>query len=85
MMALAFAADPYQDGRSFNAFLAQNEPVPASGELHSEPGSVPAPAKLDHPGSDARPLLVMFEQRECRSCDELHLDVLKRPQSRASR
>ncbi len=81
-MALAFASDPDQDGQSFKSFLAQNEPPPASGRLHSEPGSVSAPFKLDHLGSDSRPLLVMFEQRECGACDELHLDVLKRPESR---
>jgi len=40
------------------------------------------------PGSDLavrgrdRPLLVMFEQKDCAPCDELHNDILQRPEAR---
>ena len=66
----------------FGDFVADAMPVPASGRLHFETGFLPVPADLSGPRE--RPLLVMFEQRQCPACDELHLDVLKRAPVRAA-
>jgi thioredoxin-related protein len=80
------AALDYAGGRHesipFGDFVADAMPVPASGQLHTEPGFLSGPADLS--GTRERPLLVMFEQRQCPACDELHLDVLKRAPVRAS-
>jgi thioredoxin-related protein len=83
LTALDFASDPEQDGRSFKDFLAERNPVPAAGRLHTEADFLVPPYRFDALGTDRRPLLVMFEQKQCQACDELHLDVLQRPESRA--
>jgi thioredoxin-related protein len=68
---------------SFRAHLARRAPVPASGRLHYARGYLQKPydlkAALQH---DPRPLLVLFEQHQCRACDELHDDIFQRPVTR---
>lgn len=65
----------------FREYLAGVAPAPAQGVLHRDPGHLPATVALNaRPGG--RPLLVLFEQQDCAPCDELHLDILKRPESR---
>jgi len=65
---------------AFREYYAARSPRPASGVLHQDPAFLPADAALDK--RNGRPLLVMFEQKECAPCDELHLDILQRPESR---
>ena len=67
---------------SFQDYLAQVAPEPASGRLHDEITTLSNPLDLKHALNPGRHLLVMFEQRQCSSCDELHLDILQRPESR---
>jgi thioredoxin-related protein len=66
---------------SFREYSAGIAPSPASGKLHRADASLAADAPL-HRRDGGRPLLVFFEQRDCAPCDELHLDVLQRPESR---
>jgi thioredoxin-related protein len=68
-------ADP-----TFREYYAALSPVPASGVLHQDASYLSAETALDK--RNGRPLLVMFEQKECSPCDELHLDILQRPESR---
>jgi len=64
----------------FREYLARVAPAPAQGVLHRTPSYLPATAALNaRPGG--RPLLVLFEQKDCAPCDELHLDILTRPES----
>jgi thioredoxin-related protein len=65
---------------TFREYLAAVSPVAASGVLHQEPAWLPADSALGK--RNGKPLLVMFEQKDCAPCDELHLDILKRPASR---
>jgi thioredoxin-related protein len=67
---------------SFQDYLAQVAPEPASGKLHDQITTVSNPADLKHALQPGRHLLVMFEQRQCAGCDELHIDILQRPESR---
>ncbi len=53
----------------------------ASGKLHTDVTSISNTADLKAALKPGRHLLVMFEQALCASCDELHLDILKRKQS----
>ena len=79
--ALDYAATNAGKEPGFREFYAQAAPVPARGVLHKNPAWLPDNADLkDRAGS--KPLLVMFEQKECAPCDELHLDILKREESR---
>ena len=66
---------------TFREYYSALSPAPASGVLHQDATYLSAGAALDR--RDGRPLLVMFEQKECSPCDELHLDILRRPESRA--
>jgi len=79
--ALDYAAS--HDGRDpdFRTWYAAAAPEPASGVLHRDPAWLSPAADLAK-RSGGRPLLVMFEQLDCAPCDELHLDILQRPESR---
>ncbi|MEN8212948.1 MAG: thioredoxin fold domain-containing protein [Pseudomonadota bacterium] len=64
-------------------YIATVTPQPASGKLHVEPGILTAPLDLSTI-EGSKPLLVMFEQKQCLACDELHQDILQRPEVRKS-
>ncbi|MDT8282636.1 MAG: thioredoxin fold domain-containing protein [Gammaproteobacteria bacterium] len=63
---------------SYQDYMEKVSPQPATGRLHDDINSVVSVTNLS--GSD-KPLLVMFEQKKCSTCDELHLDILKRKES----
>ena len=79
--ALDYAAEHSGRDPSFREYLARVDPAPASGVLHGDPAFLSAGADLSNRFT-GRPLLVMFEQKDCAPCDELHLDILQRPESR---
>ena len=64
---------------TFREYLATVSPAAASGVLHQDPAWLPVTSVLDK--RSGKPLLVLFEQKDCVPCDELHLDILKRPES----
>lgn len=80
-LALDYAASPELQKSSFRDFLArQGDIAKASGTLHDEPYFIRPPYILDRQAVSAeRPLLVLFEQKECRTCDEFHTAILARP------
>ena len=80
--ALDYAAQHDGKDPDFRIWYAAAAPVPASGVLHRDPDWLSPGADLAA-RSGERPLLVMFEQQDCAPCDELHLDILKRQESRA--
>lgn len=66
----------------FRTWYTALSPRPSRGVLHRQHATLPPDSDLAaRPGG--RPLLVMFEQKDCAPCDELHLDILERPESRA--
>lgn len=80
--ALDYAAAKSPQPLSFREWLAQRQPVAASGRLHREKRFLPYPYNLQRkPGG--KPLLVLFEQKECAPCDELHGEALRRIESQA--
>jgi len=66
---------------SYQDYMAKVNPQPSSGRLHDDINSVPTVGDLSYENNKDKPLLVMFEQKQCATCDELHLDILKREQS----
>ena len=70
---------------SYQDYTAKVNPQPASGRLHNDINSVASvndlQLSLKQAGKEDKHLLVMFEQKQCDTCDELHLDILKRKQS----
>jgi len=63
---------------SYQDYMAKVNPQPATGRLHNDINTVDSVTDLS---TQNKPLLVMFEQRKCTTCDELHLDILKRKES----
>ena len=79
-VALDFVGGRREGEMGFRDYYAKVAPQAASGELHQLAASLPQPLKLRDDRVDSyRPLLVMFEQRVCAECNELHQDVLRRP------
>ena len=63
---------------SYQDYMEKVNPQISTGRLHDDINSVDSTTDLTQ--SD-KPLLVMFEQKKCSTCDELHLDILKRKES----
>ncbi len=67
---------------SFQDYLSQVAPQPASGKLHTGVSSVSSIDNLHAVLEPDKYLLVIFGQKQCATCDELHLDILQRPESK---
>jgi len=82
--ALDYVAAKEEKKTRFGAYLQRHAREPASGKLHDQPFFLKPPLNLDRsrrPGS--RPLAVLFEQRHCAACDELHQQGFASPDARA--
>ncbi len=78
-VALDYVAGRHEGEGGFSAFYSRAAPQAASGTLHREGDTLPWPLRLaDNRNTSGRHLLVLFEQRECGDCDELHRDILRR-------
>lgn len=79
--ALDYVSGKTETRMSFAEYYKKNTPEKASGKLHTAVTNLPAPYKLGASArNNKRPLMVLFEQKVCKACDELHLDVLKKEQ-----
>lgn len=81
MTALDYVAGHHEDKLTFSEYLTKQNPVVASGKLHREKGFLQPPHDLRRKAGD-KPLLVLFEQKECPACDEMHADAFPRKESR---
>ena len=82
--ALDYVSGRHEGKTAFADYLARHAPSPASGRLHDQPFLLKPPLDLDRsrrPGT--RPLAVLFEQKECAACDELHRQGFAHPDVRA--
>ena len=80
--ALAYVADHGEKRERFAEYYQRLNPPSASGKLHHEPYLRPLAELADAPRSRSGYRLVLFEQKQCPNCDELHLDIFKRPETR---
>jgi len=80
--ALDFVSLKQEKEGSFRDYMAKASPVAGSGKLHSNASFLQPPYDLAARKS-GKPLLVLFEQKNCPPCDELHNDILKQPDSAA--
>lgn len=82
LAAIRYVGEGLDAKETFREYLARTSPEPASGQLHHLPGELQPPYRLQATlKRDPRPLLVLFEQRQCGDCDELHDVVFKRPET----
>ena len=79
--AIDYASGAGMPGETFSSYLTRLNPPPATGELHIEPDFMQPPYKLAVKGAK-KPLLVLFEQKECPACDEMHNNAFRRPETR---
>jgi thioredoxin-related protein len=75
---LDYIGEKQESRLSYQDYMATVNPQPSTGQLHNDINTVESVTDLT---SQHKPLLVMFEQRKCSTCDELHLDILKRKES----
>jgi len=80
-VALDYVSGRHEKRQSIREFFAERQPPASSGRLHREEGYLQPPYRLDTLRS-GKPLLVLFEQKDCPPCDELHQDIFKRQESR---
>jgi thioredoxin-related protein len=78
--ALDYVAGKNEKKTDFATWLQRHAAEPASGRLHEQPFFLKAPLALDRSRKPAaRPLAVLFEQKDCAACDELHAQGFKDP------
>lgn len=82
LAALEYAGKRLENEIDFRDYLARRSPPPATGKLHHDPSFLQPPYRLAERAAGRRPLLVLFEQRQCAQCDDLHLDVFRRHESK---
>lgn len=66
--------------QSFRSYLSKISPTKAPGKIHKELETLRAPYDFSQATDNYR--LVMFEQKQCKECDELHTNVLTEKESR---
>jgi len=79
--ALDYVAGHNDEKMRFRDFLKTNLPPASHGKLHEKPYFSSAPYDLTKRTKDKEFLLVLFEQKQCPACDELHRDILLRQET----
>ncbi len=80
--ALDYTAQGLEKKLAFRDYYAQRNPVKATGKLHDESWILKPPYDLSRLVKADKPLLILFEQAVCRTCDEYHRDIYQRPATR---
>ena len=81
-VVLDYVGQKKEKNTSFHDYLAQVDPQPASGKLHTEVSTIKSVDDLQAALEPGKHLLVIFGQKQCTTCDELHLDILRRKETR---
>jgi thioredoxin-related protein len=79
--ALNYVANHREKKERFAAYYNRTSPPPAKGELNQESFINPSTNLSGSAGSSSGYKLVLFEQKQCPNCDELHQDIFKRKES----
>jgi len=78
--ALDYVLGHHDKKEKFRSYLSRVSPVKTKGKINKEVENFKAP--YDFSKKDEKYRLVMFEQKQCTECDELHGDILKRKESK---
>ena len=83
MAALNYVAEKRESTTRFLDYYTKQPSKKALGKLHRQDDFIQPPYDLRaKQRSINKPLMVMFEQKVCLTCDELHLDILQREESK---
>ncbi|MDZ7804671.1 thioredoxin family protein [Thiohalophilus sp.] len=82
MAALEYVSQKKENQLSFREYYKQQGGEKASGKLHQADFLMGPPYNLEKLTSREQPLLLMFEQKQCKACDELHGDIYPREATR---
>ena len=77
--ALDYVLGRHDKKEKFRSYLSRVSPVPAKGVIHRDVETMKAPYDFSKQADGYR--LVMFDQKQCQPCDELHLDIMKREET----
>ncbi len=79
--ALDYVSQRLEKKQKYIDYLRAHASEPATGQLHPEPWLMSSPLNLAARATgDKKPLLVLFEQKVCAACDEMHRDAFTRPE-----
>jgi len=81
-VALDYIIQRQEDKLRFSDYLKQQSPIASHAKLHKKDYFRAAPFELQKRESGKGNLLVLFEQKQCPACDELHTDILLREESK---
>lgn len=76
--ALDYVAGHHETEERFAAYFSRVKPVPTTGNLNREDFILPTAGLAAPAKSSSGYKLVLFEQKDCPNCDELHMDVFTR-------
>ena len=79
--ALDYVGQHKETALSFADYYHQLEPVKPSGKLHEEAFFLKPPYDLQKLANNDKPLMLLFEQKQCKLCDEYHEDIYQRPET----
>ena len=80
--ALDYIGQHKETSLSFADYYRKLAPTKATGKLHDEDFFQKPPYDLQRLATESKPLLVLFEQHQCKLCDEYHGDIYQRKQTR---
>lgn len=78
--ALDYVLGHHDKNEKFRSYLSKVSPAKEKGKINKEIETIKSP--YDFSQDSKRYQLVMFEQKQCKECDELHNDILKRKESK---
>ncbi|MBD3610781.1 MAG: thioredoxin fold domain-containing protein [Gammaproteobacteria bacterium] len=82
LAALNYVAAKKETSLAFSDYYKASDKGQVSSKLHIANTYLPKPYRLSSQARNSnKPLLVLYEQRFCQHCDEIHNDIFKRPVS----
>lgn len=79
---MRFVAERRYANERFVEYYGSQDKQVEGGVMHVGDSTVAGPPFDLTERDSSKPLLVMFEQKECLGCDELHQDIFQRPETR---
>ena len=82
LAALRYVAEKHEKKMNFAQYLAKYAPAPAAGKLHKQPFFKKPPYNLKKRVA-GKPIMVLFEQKDCSGCDYMHKIIITHKSSPA--